>query len=67
MLKALAVLAAILVVAAAVVLVLAMTKPDTFRVARSAVIKAPPDKIFPLIADFHQWDDGRPTRPAIPP
>lgn len=55
MLKALAVIAAILVVAAAVVLVWAATKPDTFRVERSATIKAPPEKIFPLIADFHQW------------
>ena len=55
MLKALAVIAAILVVAAAVVLVWAATKPDTFRVERSATIKAPPDKIFPLINDFKAW------------
>jgi hypothetical protein len=37
------------------VLALAATKPDTFRVERSVSIKAPPEKIFPLIDDFHQW------------
>ena len=33
----------------------AATKPDTFRVERSATIKAPPDKILPLISDFRNW------------
>lgn len=33
----------------------AATKPDSFRVERSASIKAPPEKIFPLINDFHSW------------
>jgi hypothetical protein len=32
----------------------AATKPDTFRVARSLGIKAPPEKIFPLINDLHK-------------
>ena len=42
--------------ATALVLVgLALTKSDTFRVVRSATIKAPPAKIYPLIADFRQW------------
>lgn len=66
MLKALAVIAAILVVAAAVVLVWAATKPDTFRVERSATIKAPPEKIFPLIADFHQWGRWSPYETRDP-
>ena len=39
----------------AIVLILAATKPDTFRVERSASIKAPPEKIFPYLNDFHQW------------
>ena len=30
-------------------------KPDQFRVSRSSAIKAPPDKIFPLINDFKAW------------
>jgi len=33
----------------------AATRPDAFRVQRALSIKAPPDKIFPLIADFHSW------------
>lgn len=66
MLKALAVIAAILVVAAAVVLVWAATKPDTFRVERSATIKAPPEKIFPLSPTSISGDGGRPTKRAIP-
>jgi hypothetical protein len=37
------------------VLGLAATKPDTFRVERSIAINAPPEKIFPLINDFHAW------------
>jgi len=38
----------------AVVLIYAATRPDTFRVERAIGIKAPPEKIFPLIADFPQ-------------
>jgi Polyketide cyclase / dehydrase and lipid transport len=33
----------------------AVTKPDSFRVQRNATIKAPAEKIFPLINDFKQW------------
>jgi carbon monoxide dehydrogenase subunit G len=29
--------------------------PDTFRIERNVSIKAPPDKIFPYIDDFHRW------------
>jgi len=37
------------------VLLFAATKPDSFRVERSALIKAPPEKIFPYINDFNAW------------
>jgi uncharacterized protein YndB with AHSA1/START domain len=50
-----AVIAVLLALAIAVVLILASRKPDTLRVQRTAAIKAAPEKIFPLIADFHQW------------
>lgn len=60
MLKIIAVIAAVLVIAMAIVLVLAATKPDTFSVRRSITVKAPPEKIFPLIADFHQWGSWSP-------
>ena len=55
-----AIIAVILAVAVAIVLVLAATKPDTFRVQRAASIKAPAEKIFPLINDFHQWGGWSP-------
>lgn len=34
------------------VLGLAATKPDSFRIARSITIKAPPERVFPLINDL---------------
>ena len=45
----------LLVVCIGGVLVFAATKPDTFRLQRSASINAPPDKIFPIISDFRNW------------
>ena len=42
----------LLVVSLAGVLAYAATKPDTFQVQRAAIIKAPADKIFPLINDL---------------
>src|SRR5690348_2822407 len=47
-----AILAAIAVIA---VLIMASRKPDTFRIERRASIKAPPEKVFALINDFHAW------------
>lgn len=55
MFEVFAVIAAILAIVIAAVLVLAATKPDTLRVQRSIRIDVPPERIFPLIADFHQW------------
>jgi hypothetical protein len=52
--------AIVLVVLVAAVLGLAMTKPDSFRVERQTSIKAPPDKIFALIDDFHNWRSWSP-------
>ncbi|MBS0448740.1 MAG: SRPBCC family protein [Proteobacteria bacterium] len=33
----------------------ATTRPATFEVQRSVVIRAPAEKIYPLIEDFHRW------------
>jgi hypothetical protein len=55
MLKIFAVIGAVVVLGIAIVLILAAMKPDQFRVQRTAAIKAPPDKIFPLINDFKAW------------
>jgi hypothetical protein len=55
MFEIIAIIAVILAIGIAVVLILAANKPDTFSVRRAAVVKAPPERIFPLISDFHQW------------
>jgi uncharacterized protein YndB with AHSA1/START domain len=57
---------ALVALAIAVVLILASRKPGTFRVERSAVIQAPPEKIFPLISDFHQWNAWSPYEDRDP-
>jgi len=55
MFKAIAIIALILAVAIVAVLVLATTKPNSFSVRREITVKAPAEKIFPLINDFRQW------------
>ena len=55
MFEIIAIVAVVLAVAIAIVLILAATKPDTLSVRRAVTVKAPPEKIFPLINDFHQW------------
>ena len=55
MIKTIAIIAAIIVVAVAALLVYAATRPDSFRVQRTVSIKAPPERIFALIDDFRQW------------
>jgi uncharacterized protein YndB with AHSA1/START domain len=44
----------------AAILIYALTRPDTFRIERSASIEAPPEKIFPHIIDFHLWQAWSP-------
>ncbi len=60
MFELIAIVAVVLVLAIAIVLILAATKPDTFGVQRAALVKATPEKIFPLISDFHQWGSWSP-------
>ncbi len=48
------------VVLIAGVLIFAATRPDTFRVQRSASIKAPPEKIAAVLGDFHGWQAWSP-------
>ena len=46
----------VILLAIAALLILAATKPDSFRLERSINIKAPPEKFFPLIADLHNFN-----------
>ena len=48
-------IAVVVVLLLAVLLGLVATRPDTFRIQRAMRIKAPPDKIFALVSDFHRW------------
>lgn len=66
MLEIVAIIAVILAVAVAIVLILAATKPNTFRVTRAASIKAPAERLFPLINDFHRWTSWSPYETRDP-
>src|SRR5882672_1128475 len=66
MLKVLAIIAVLAVVAVVAVLAYAATRPDNFRVQRSASIKAPPEKIFALINDLHGWSAWSPYEKKDP-
>jgi hypothetical protein len=66
MFEIIAIIAVILAIAIAVVLILAATKPDTLRVQRATSIRAPADKIFPMINDFHQWRGWSPYEDRDP-
>ena len=59
-------IAIVVVVLLAALLIYAATKPDSFRIERATTIKAPPEKIFPLINDFHQWEAWSPWEKIDP-
>ena len=63
MIKTIAMVLALLIAA---LLIYAATKPDSFRIERGATIKAPPEKIFALINDFHQWEAWSPWEKIDP-
>ncbi len=63
MFKIIALVAVVLIIA---LLVYAATKPDTFRVQRSASIKALPEKIFPLINDLRSFNTWNPYEKKDP-
>jgi hypothetical protein len=66
LLKVIGIIGLVLLLGVGVVLVLAAMKPDTFRVARSTSINAPPGKIFPLINDLHQFNTWNPFEKKDP-
>jgi hypothetical protein len=48
------------------ILIFAATRPDTFRIERSASIKAKPEKVFALVNDFHNWTSWSPWEKIDP-
>lgn len=66
MLKIFLAIVAILLVAIAGVLGYAAMQPDHFRIARSTTIKAPPEKIYPLMSDFRRGAEWSPYEKKDP-
>lgn len=48
------------------VLVAAALQPASFRIERSLVVNAPPDKAFALVDDFHAWGSWSPWEKLDP-
>ncbi|MBY4948246.1 SRPBCC family protein [Cupriavidus respiraculi] len=63
MLKVVSLVVAVLVAA---VLILAATRPDSFRVERAITIDAPPDRVYALLADFREWSAWSPYEKRDP-
>ncbi|MTW11294.1 polyketide cyclase [Pseudoduganella eburnea] len=55
-----------LILVLVVILGLALTQPDSFKVQRSATIKAPPAKVMAYLNDFHQWPAWSPWEKLDP-
>jgi hypothetical protein len=53
------VLIAIVVIVAGLIVVIA-TQPEDFKVTRMTTIKAPPEKVFEQVNDFHKWEAWSP-------
>jgi hypothetical protein len=66
MFEIVAIVAIVLAIVIAIVLILAATKPNTFSVRRATTVRASPEKIFPLINDFHQWGTWSPYETRDP-
>lgn len=60
------IIAIVVVVLLIALLGFAATKPDSFRIQRATSIKAPPETIFPLINDFHNWVSWSPWEKLDP-
>src|SRR5450432_1670526 len=60
MFEVIAIIAVLLAIAIAIILILAAMKPASFSVQRATTVKAPPERIFPLIGDFHKWGSWSP-------
>lgn len=66
MIKKIALALVAVVAVVAIILGYATTLPDTFAVQRSIAIKAPPEKIMALVADFHHWRSWSPWEELDP-
>ena len=60
MLKIIGIIAGLVAIVVIGILAYAATLPDTFRVQRSVSIKAPPEKMFPLINELKTMNEWNP-------
>ena len=56
----------VFVVVVAIFLGYAATRPDTFEVSRSAVMKAPPQRVYDIVNDFHNFPQWSPWQHLDP-
>jgi len=63
MLKNIALGIAVLLVA---ILIYATTRPSSFLIQRGISIKAPPEKVFAALNDFHRWQEWSPWEKLDP-
>ena len=66
MLKVVLIVVVVLALLLLAILVIAATKPDSFRVQRSAAIKAPPEKLQAILEDFQTWGKWSPYEKVDP-
>lgn len=66
MLRIVGIVVLVFVVAVAGLLAYAATRPDDFRVQRSIVIKAPPEKVMAVVADLRGWTAWSPYEKKDP-
>ncbi|HQS18271.1 SRPBCC family protein [Reyranella sp.] len=58
--RILAIVVAVVLATIAAILIYAATRPDSFRVERSATMNAPAEKIFPYIDGLKRWTEWSP-------
>ena len=56
----------VIVLAVVGLLVYAAMQPEDFRIERSTTVKAPPERIYPLIADLRAWGPWSPWEKKDP-
>jgi uncharacterized protein YndB with AHSA1/START domain len=62
----LAIIAIVIVALLAALVLFASTRPNSFEVRRTANIRAPADRIFPLLNDFQRWGAWSPYEKKDP-
>ena len=57
---------AVIMLLVVVVVIVASLQADQFRIQRSGTMQVPPEKVFPLLNDFHEWQRWSPWEKIDP-